>query len=440
MEPTSVLFSLFFNLLYLEEIEDYDDDEDLSESEDDSDSETDEDEEDECLNAIHLPPDPFIFMSILTQVLTPVVGGKRSRSTRDRDRRIPRIALVSPQVSPWVRLFSSNHNNSLIQFTGFNYASFNYLAVRFEQLYNQYTPYSISGKVALKRIPSLYRRPRSLDSRGCLGLVLAHLRSRGSLNWLSQLFGTTYSVTSLYIRFGRRLLLLVMKDIPGSKVSMPPLGDIREYQRIVESRFPTLTDVWFVLDGLRIILQEPVIGEIQSKYFSGHKKNHNVNNIFTFCPGGYIIACALNIPGCVHDSSLAFMGRVYEKLQNQNEIAGGKGVVDSAFASDAFPFLIKSCKPRYLPTNSSLFIIERNKEAIQLRQSAEWGMRGIKSSFPRLLDKLQYEENGERLLLLRLIVHLFNFRTRYIGYNQIQSVFLPQMREFNDRMYVEWTY
>ena len=159
MEPTA---ALFFYLLYVGEVEDDDDDDDdLSEEEDDSDSEEDEDEEDDCLNAIHLPRDPFIFMLAMTQVMNQVVRRKRSRSSRDRDRRIPRIALLSPGVSPWVRLFSSNHNNSLIQFTGFNYASFNYLAVRFEQLYNQYTP----SKVCMPSLGDIREYQRILETR-----------------------------------------------------------------------------------------------------------------------------------------------------------------------------------------------------------------------------------------------------------------------------------
>jgi len=103
-----------------------------------------------------------------------------------------------------------------------------------------------------------------LDSRGCLGMVLSHLRSRDSLNWLCLLFGTTNTVTTLFLKFGRRLLLLVLKNIPATYVTMPSLEDIREYQEIVAQRFPTLDGVWFVMDGLRLSIQKPNFGPIQS--------------------------------------------------------------------------------------------------------------------------------------------------------------------------------
>jgi len=327
---------------------------DVSDDDDDDtdDDESQDDDQDRLLPPTDLNQDIFDLMVMLGSILSSMQAKKKAKSKRKvkLDVRFPRRALPSPASSPWVHIYASNCNKAMICFTGLNYAAFNYLSVMFEELYNKYTPYSRSGFIVLKKRVNRYRRPRSLDSRGCLALVLAHLRSRGSLNWLCMLFGTTYSVTQLFLRFGRRLLLLVLKNIPATKVTMPSEEDIREYQVIVAERFPTLDGVWFVMDGLRLSLQKPNVGEIQSKFYTGWKKDHTVNNVFVFCPGGTIIAAAINAPGCVHDSNLAFMGRVYDKLHDQYELYGGKGVVDQAFASALFPFLIKSGKEEDIPT------------------------------------------------------------------------------------------
>ena len=40
--------------------------------------------------------------------------------------------------------------------------------------------------------------------------------------------------------------------------------------------------------------------------------------------------------------------------------------------------------------------IQRKGQATSMRQAAEWGMRAIQSSFPRLKDTFVYEETGER--------------------------------------------
>jgi len=72
----------------------------------------------------------FLFMALLCLKMS----RKRASTTRkvNIDPRIPRRALPSPGVSPWVQLFASNCNNAMICFTGLNYASFNYLSVMFE--------------------------------------------------------------------------------------------------------------------------------------------------------------------------------------------------------------------------------------------------------------------------------------------------------------------
>jgi len=116
--------------------------------------------------------------------------------------------------------------------------------------------------------------------------------------------------------------------------------------------------------------------------------------------------------------------------------SGGKDVVDSAFSRGKCEFLIKSCQT--LPTNAPRRTILVNSEASSLRQSSEWGMRGLQGSFPRIKDHFLYEENGERLPMLLCVVHLFNFRTRYVGLNQIRSVFLPLLEQNDGNRVLQW--
>lgn len=66
-----------------------------------------------------------------------------------------------------------------------------------------------------------------------------------------------------------------------------------------------------------------------------------------------------------------------------------------------------------------------NRDATLLRQSAEWGMRQFQALFPCVKDKFKFEVNGERQISLRVLVHLFNWRTNTVGCNQIRTVFMP---------------
>jgi hypothetical protein len=358
---------------------------------------------------------------------------------RRRDRRIPRIALQDPHSSAWVRLFTSNSDQALITFVGLDYRCFNYLNTKFKPLYDRYSPYSSTGRIRLRRVVNgvpVLRRPLSMDSRGCLGLVCSFTRTRGSLYALQLVFGLTGSVLSLFLRYGRRLLLRVLKAEPGSRIQMPSIEEIRDYQEIVWRLYPSLNGVWFVMDGLKLYLQQCGVGPIQACFYNGWQHDHYVSNIFAFAPSGLIVCCSINAPGCMHDSSVADYGKVYDKLEQQYVVTGGKGVVDSAFSRRRHGFLIKSSQT--VATNAPRRQVLVQRDATSLRQTAEWGMRGFQGSFPRLKDRFMYEETGERMLMLLTTVHLYNFRTRYVGLNQIRSVFLPHLETNTGNEILGW--
>ena len=65
------------------------------------------------------------------------------------------------------------------------------------------------------------------------------------------------------------------------------------------------------------------------------------------------------------------------------------------------------------------------RDTTSMHQSAEWGMRAMQASFPRLKDVLLYEERGERGLIFKSALLAFNLRARLVGINQIQNVYMP---------------
>ena len=53
-------------------------------------------------------------------------------------------------------------------------------------------------------------------------------------------------------------------------------------------------------------------------------------------------------------------------------------------------------------------------------------MRTIQAQFPRLTEALDYEENGERKVILQLMVHLYNYQCVEVGINQILNSFMAK--------------
>jgi len=202
----------------------------------------------------------------------------------------------------------------------------------------------------------------------------------------------------------------------NARVKLPTEADVQEFQHDIAVKYPLFEHVYAVADGLKFRLQASGRSEVQNMFYNGWTHGHYVSCVFVFAPARTVVACAINAHGCVHDSQLAAWGGVYAKLESLYALTGGHVVVDSAFSKNAYSFLIKSGSNIVLPS-------EKSKQAISLRQSAEWGMRKLQAVFPHLKGRLQNEENGERKCIRYSFVLLFNLRSNLVGLNQILSTF-----------------
>ena len=53
-----------------------------------------------------------------------------------------------------------------------------------------------------------------------------------------------------------------------------------------------------------------------------------------------------------------------------------------------------------------------------MRQSAEWGKQALQCSFPCIQDRFLYEEYGERKIILKMMILLYNLQ---------KSVYMPNL-------------
>ena len=54
-------------------------------------------------------------------------------------------------------------------------------------------------------------------------------------------------------------------------------------------------------------------------------------------------------------------------------------------------------------------------------------MRGLQGSSPRLKERLHYECEGERKMIVMVMVLLFNFHASLVGQNQIRTIYFPNL-------------
>ena len=138
------------------------------------------------------------------------------------------------------------------------------------------------------------------------------------------MFGLTGTCILVYLQFGMRILVTILKADPKSEVRTPDAAEIALFKEAITAKHSLLVDCYCMVDGLKLYLQQAGDSIIQSRFYNGWKHDHFVTNLFAFAPNGSIIACTLNAPGTWHDSTLAHWGSMYSKLQNAGKITMGK--------------------------------------------------------------------------------------------------------------------
>ena len=176
---------------------------------------------------------------------------------------------------------------------------------------------------------------RLMFSTQCLGLALAWTRTHGSYCVLQLIFGLTASSLFLGFHFACCILVKVLhNDVKGQIVFLCD-NEIVTFQAAIEAKYPCLKNYWGIMDGLKLLLERSGDDMIQTFFtMGGHMIDHYMSNLFLFSPDDKICACYINAFGCLHDSTLANAGGLYEKVDKLYERMGAKIVVDSTFQLD----------------------------------------------------------------------------------------------------------
>ena len=80
----------------------------------------------------------------------------------------------------------------------------------------------------------------------------------------------------------------------------------------------------------------------QNRFYNSWTFDHYIGAVSVFCPNRMIPICCYIVPGMVHDSSIAMIGNVYDKLEEVFAKPGGICVTDSAFSRANYSFIIKA--------------------------------------------------------------------------------------------------
>ena len=70
----------------------------------------------------------------------------------------------------------------------------------------------------------------------------------------------------------------------------------------IRDKYYTLTDVYIVVDGLKLMLEQSGDMAIQDMFYNGCTHDRYAGNTFVFAPNQFVINCVINAHGNMHDS------------------------------------------------------------------------------------------------------------------------------------------
>jgi hypothetical protein len=180
------------------------------------------------------------------------------------------------------------------------------------------------------------------------------------------------------------------------------------------------------MDGISMPTQCTSERVEQNAFYCGYDCDTMVNNVFAYGPDGKVFFAAVNFPGSWADGSLTarFLHQMKKRIGNY-KICVDQGFPRSGDAYGTFVGPVTRRAARRLHRDIRNYLLRISNVHTSLRQASEWGMRGLQGTFPRCKKRLPSDDKLRRLVLDAIIL-VHNFRTDYVGYNQIKSVFDPE--------------
>lgn len=330
--------------------------------------------------------------------------------------RLTRSAIVEPRLSPWKRLFEFGDAGSFLELTGFT-------RVAFERLKIVLFGHRDNDE---RRIG----RPSNLDYNGQLGLYLFFVGSQMRIKHLCLIFGVVPTTATVAIRKLMKLICEKLKRHPASEVSFPDDNEMRVYANMVQFREPMVNNVIGFVDGLSLAVQCSDDILQQNAAYNGYSHDTCVTNVFAFSPLGKIMYCAYNYPGSWHDSTVAqdLINIVVEKI-GVYALCVDQGFPRSGDLHGRFVGPMSKKMKRNLSPELAEYLIPMHERYISLRQASEWGMRALQGTFSRLKSRMTSCTKKRKKIIFSIIL-LHNFRTQYVGLNQIATVFNPHYDQY----------
>lgn len=349
--------------------------------------------------------------------------------------RSPRVTLLQSDFGSactWSNLRDGERRaGAFFAFLGVPTTEFDYLLGRFS-----------SVRSARRGALAAAGRASRFGNADRLALALRHVVTVGPQSSLQFDFGAAGAVVCRELTPALRDLLEVLKAEPDAECRFPSLAEAHEMELGVRKQWgdpPSGADfadpVVLALDGT----VTPIFGVsdlAEQRLYAYRNKYHAFNHVLMFDLYGRVCAYSICATGTMHDARLAApLIEAQQSLVTNPHRLGA--VVDSGFVgiatngSGGKPAIFRPLMTEAIPADPTRAKLCRAFSAYitTRRQPNEWGNGALKRSFPRTGVPVQLSQREDYRVVLEVAIHLNNFRTRRIGFNQLQTTFRRHVNE-----------
>jgi len=229
----------------------------------------------------------------------------------------------------------------------------------------------------------------------------------------------------------------VLVSIPEAQCRFPSADDGMAMELAARAQYgspPAGADferpVCLLLDGT-VTYVCSVSSVEQQQLYAYRNGGHALNHALMWDLYGCCVRYAICAPGTTHDARLAAPLIAQQQSERTNPAKHGL-LVDTGYTGMGTatpPAVFRPLKTEHIPVDSAALFRAFSGYMTVRRQAVEWANGALKRLAPRIIVPMRLDQLEKYRLVFEIALHLNNFRTRRIGFNQLKTVFFRHVDE-----------
>lgn len=116
-----------------------------------------------------------------------------------------------------------------------------------------------------------FGRPRIMDTKGHLALILTFLSSSAKASYFCLIFGLPPATISRCLSHSRQALYQALAVMPPAHITWPNQDDMKRYSDLVSLKYPLIRNKFGFVDGTNVPIQAPANNmQLQNAYYNSY--------------------------------------------------------------------------------------------------------------------------------------------------------------------------